>query len=170
MGSAGSSTTTVLASPSCREAYQVRVGSLDPGYCRSKTVVELLLAEEERRNGWLEGADGSKKNGPPSSRCPIPSYSILLPRFFGDVAGTQELRLLRKSNGEPYASRLPSRKIFDCRTRTLSSALQTVRRDTDGPVDGWDQNDPNSPSWPHWHMTTTLDWKFVFKRIGCGKR
>jgi hypothetical protein len=156
--------------PPCRDPHQVLVGSADPGACRSGTVVQLLLAEEERRDGWLEGADASKNHGPLSSRCPIASYSDLLPRLVGDLAGPQELRLLRKGNGESYASRLSSRKLVDCRTRTLSSALQTVRRDTDGPVDGWYQNDPNSPSWPHWHMTTTLDWKFVFKRIGCGKR
>jgi len=157
-----------VAAP-CRD-QQVLVGSADPADCRSKTVVELLLAEEERRDSWLEGADVSKNHGPLSSDCPIASYTILLPQLVRGLAGAQELRLLRKPNGEPYASRLPSRKMFDCRTRTLSSALQGVRRDTDGPVDGWDQNDPNSPSWPHWHMTTTLDWKFVFTRIGCGKR
>jgi hypothetical protein len=156
--------------PPCRDD-QVLVGSADPAECRSNTVLELLSAEEESRDGWLEGFDGPRRNhGPLSSKCPIASYTILLPKPVRDTFGEQELRLLKKPNGEPYASRLPSRKLFDCRTRTLSSALRGVRRDTDGPVDGWYRNDPNSPSWPHWHMTTTLDWTFVFKRIGCGRR
>ena len=156
--------------PPCAEPRQVLVGSADPAACRSTPKIELLLAEEEIRDGWLGGADASKRQGPLSSQCPIASYSDLLPRMIDGVPGTQELRLLKKPNDEPYASRLSTRKVFDCRTGRLISTLRSVRRDTDGPVDGWRQNDPNSPSWPHWHMTTTLDWKFVFKRIGCGKR
>ena len=158
-------------SPPCSEPRQVRVGSVNPGYCQSGTVVELFLAEEERRDGWLEGADVSKNSGPPSSSCPTASYTGLLPLLRADgVAGAQELRLLRKANSESYASRLSSRKLFDCHTRTITSSLPEVRRETEGPVDGWGDNDPNAPSWPHWHMTTTMTWTFTFKRIGCGKR
>jgi len=156
--------------PPCAQPRHVRVGSADPSFCRSETVTEMLLAGEERRDGWLEGADVSKNHGLPTSRCPTASYTALLPMLRDDgVAGEQELRLLRKANSEPYASRLPSRKVFDCRTRTLTSLLPDVRRDTDGPVDGWGDGDPRAPSWPHWHMTTTMQWKFTFKRIGCGK-
>ena len=62
--------------PPCRD-QQVLVGSADPAECRSNTVLELLNAEEESRDGWLEGADVSKKHGPLSSKCPIASYTIL---------------------------------------------------------------------------------------------
>jgi hypothetical protein len=160
----------VPVGPGCPRAYQVPVGSADPAACRSGTVTELLYAEEEIRDGWLGGADGPKNRGPLSSECPIASYSELLPRAINGTFGKQDLRLLSKLNNEPHASRLSTRKVFNCRTRTLTSTLQSVQRDSEGPADGWYQNDPNSPSWPHWHMTTTLDWKFVFKRIGCGKR
>jgi hypothetical protein len=155
--------------PACNP-HQVHVGSLDPGYCRSNTVIQMLLAEEEHRDGWLEGADASKGHGMPSSRCPTASYTDLLPILLPGGFGAQELRLLRKTaNYEPYASRLSSRRLFNCRVQTLTSVLDGVRRETEGPVDAWRGDDPNSPSWPHWHMTTTMQWKFTFKRVGCGK-
>jgi hypothetical protein len=153
----------------CR-AQQVLVGSADPAACQRTPIIELLVAGEENRDGWLEGADGPKHHGLLRSECPIASYTEILPRLVDGLAGPQEFRLLRKDHGEALASRLSTRKVFDCRKRTLTSVLPAVRRDSDGPVEGWDQNDPNSPSWPHWHMTTNLDWKFVFRRIGCGKR
>jgi hypothetical protein len=114
--------------PRCPRAYQVPVGSADPAACRTGTVIELLYAEEEIRDGWLGGLDGPKNRGPLSSECPIASYSELLPRPIERIFGKQDLRLLTKAHNEPYASRPSTRKVFDCQTRTLTSTLQSVRR------------------------------------------
>jgi len=161
----------VPLTPEC-EAREGVVGSANPADCGGKTVAELFDTTLER--GQIRGNDYPKTGGFLALACPTPgvwippNFDLFLPRLVGGVQRGRELHI---DAGEThFAGPIAVAKLFDCRVKTVASVLHHDERE-DGPVGGFEGGvgNPFSPSWPRWHMTTTVDWEFTFKRVRCGR-
>lgn len=183
----------------CGRETSRTVGSANPAACgrgaTSGNKVQTRLAGSSRGSSitvthWPGGVRGYEL------ACPSPPHTVNLPLMSTLAKGQtdfQGLPVVPNTLSQPkvvgpggvlsdkgHAAPVEFARFFDCRVRQFKSSLHAVSEQS-GPsmfqfaedrsqAPMWILGDPRSPSWPQWHLKSTLDLEFTFVRAGCGKK